>query len=51
MNSDTIKLLDKAWECLQETESLLDADHYLGAVNRAYYSIFGSVRALLMRKE
>lgn len=47
MNSDTIKLLERASECLAETQSLLDGNHYLGAVNRAYYTIFDCVRALL----
>jgi len=47
MKKDAAKLLARAEECLEEAQQLLDFDHHLGAMNRAYYCIFGCVRALL----
>ncbi len=47
MKSDAAKLLERAEECLEEARQLFGFEHYLGAINRAYYFIFGCARALL----
>ncbi len=47
MKKDAAKLLARAEECLEEARQLFDFEHYLGAINRAYYCIFGCARALL----
>ncbi len=47
MKDDTAKWLRRSEECLEEAQQLLENDHYLGTVNRAYYCIFDSARALL----
>jgi|GEM_PF-4320842 len=36
MKKDAAKLLARAEECLEEAQQLLDFDHHLGAMNRAY---------------
>jgi uncharacterized protein (UPF0332 family) len=51
MNADTVKLLARSSECLEEATQLLNLDHYLGSINRSYYAIFGCARALLNEKE
>ena len=50
MKKDAAKLLVRAEECLVEARQLFEFDHYLGAINRAYYCIFGCARALLHEK-
>ena len=47
MKKDAAKLLARAEECLEEARQLFDFDYFLGAINRAYYCIFGCTRALL----
>lgn len=47
MKSDVAKLLRRAEECLEEAHQLHRYEHYLGAINRAYYCIFDCARALL----
>lgn len=51
MKPDTIKLLERAEECLEEAQQLLAFNHYLGSINRAYYCIFGCARALLFEND
>jgi uncharacterized protein (UPF0332 family) len=50
MNPDVNKLIAKAEECLAEARMLFENEFYLGAVNRAYYSLFDCLRALLTAK-
>ena len=50
MKKDMAKLLARAEECLEEARQLFGFEHYLGAINRAYYCIFGCARALLHEK-
>lgn len=50
MNKDASKLLTRAEECLVEARQLFEFNHNLGAINRAYYCIFGCARALLNEK-
>ena len=38
--------LDKAGERLKESQSLLEVGGFGGSLNRSYYAIFTSVRAL-----
>lgn len=51
MKKDTAKLISRAEACLEEAHHLLAYDHYLGAINRAYYCIFDCARALLHENE
>ncbi len=51
MKADTSKLLERAEECLEEAQQLLALDFYLGAINRAYYCVFGCTRALLFEND
>ena len=51
MKADVAKLLDRAEECLQEARQLFNFEYNLGAINRAYYCIFGCARALLHENE
>ena len=39
--------LDQARECLASSEALIALSHYKDAVNRSYYSIFHTMRAVL----
>lgn len=50
MKSDAAKLFSRAEECLEEARQLFGFEHYFGAINRAYYCIFGCARALLHEK-
>lgn len=50
MKADSLRLLERAQECLNEAEVLLASDLYLGVANRAYYSIFDCARALLYQE-
>jgi uncharacterized protein (UPF0332 family) len=51
LNKETIYLSDyrfeKAQNLLAEAEILLNGDMYSGCVNRSYYSIFSSIRAII----
>ncbi len=47
MKKDAVKLLARAEECPEEARELLGFQHHLGAMNRAYYCVFGCARALL----
>ncbi len=51
MNEPQKKVIDRrlqrAHEALTEAKILLDAHHYIGAVNRFYYACFYAVTALL----
>jgi uncharacterized protein (UPF0332 family) len=38
---------NRAKECLAEAEVLLQSGHFAGSVNRSYYAIFNSLRAIL----
>ena len=40
-----------AEESLEEAKILFEREHYMGAVSRAYYSMFHGARALLLMKE
>jgi uncharacterized protein (UPF0332 family) len=39
-----------AEESLEEVKILFEREHYMGAVSRAYYSMFHSAKALLLSK-
>ena len=43
--------LDIAKERLDVAKSMIDTEHYSSSINRSYYSIFSSVRALLAERE
>lgn len=44
---EALLLLSKAEECLNESKALHSLSFYSGAINRAYYSIFNSMQAIL----
>ena len=39
--------IDKAYECIRESELMLDNEMFSGSVNRSYYAIFNAARAVL----
>ena len=55
LNEDLLNIskarLSHAEDCLREAKVLLDANEYKGAANRAYYTAFHSMRAVLVLDE
>ena len=47
MNSNIANYMGRAYDCLRQANLLLDEGEYTGVVNRAYYSYFDAVRAIL----
>ncbi|MDB5284225.1 MAG: hypothetical protein JWO06_3300 [Bacteroidota bacterium] len=48
---EVLMILAKSSECLRESEVLFGAQLYSGSINRAYYSIFNAVQAVLQFKD
>ncbi len=50
MKPESAKYLRKAEDCLLDAQILLAQQRVLGAINRAYYSVFDGIQALLLEK-
>ena len=50
-NRDAKKALEKAIQCLSDTEIILKNELALASVNRAYYTFYYGICALLLSKE
>ncbi len=50
MNADVKKILQKALDCLSDTEYLLSDNRLEAACNRAYYAIFDAIQAILVNE-
>lgn len=51
MRDLTIYRLERSKEFLQDSKSLLDTGGFMGSINRSYYAIFTTTRALLAENE
>jgi uncharacterized protein (UPF0332 family) len=51
MKEETIKILDKATDCLQSAQVLFETQHFEAAINRAYYCMFDAVQALFCEQD
>lgn len=50
MKQETENYLRKAEDCLLDAKILLAQQRSLGAINRAYYTVFDAIQALLFEK-
>ncbi len=51
MNENVTVFLDKAFECLEDANALLEKSRYTASVSRSYYAMFHAAQAALLSEE